>query len=183
MARDATTRNRAICHLAHYAGLRVAEVVALDVADIRLSACKGSVRVRGKGRSGGKDRTLPLHPQARATLEELLDSLGRPAAGPLICNRDGGALPTCTANTIASILGAAAGIGPADDGEAFGPHVLRHTFGTDLVRGCGEVATAPVDVVLVDEPTGHADLYTTRRYTLPTEVDKTRALDELTTDR
>ncbi|MFE1400321.1 tyrosine-type recombinase/integrase [Nocardiopsis dassonvillei] len=183
VARDASARDRAICHLAYYAGLRVAEIVALDVADIRLSARKGSVRVRGKGRSGGKDRTVPLHAQVRASLEELLDELGRPAAGPLIRNRDGAGLSTRAANTVVTTLGAAAGIGPADDGEAFGPHVLRHTFGTDLVRGHGEVATAPVDVVLVAELMGHADLNTTRRYTLPTDADKTRALNALTTDR
>ncbi|MFD3688735.1 tyrosine-type recombinase/integrase [Nocardiopsis sp. NPDC058631] len=183
VARDAGPRDRAICHLAYYTGLRIAEIVALDVADIRLSARKGSVRVRGKGRLGGKDRTVPLHAQARTTLEELLDELGRPAAGPLIRNRDGGALSTRAANAIVSALGAAAGIGPADDGEPFGPHVLRHTFGTDLVRGRGEVAPAPVDVVLVAELMGHADLNTTRRYTLPTDADKTRALEALTTDR
>lgn len=183
VARDARPRDRAICHLAYYAGLRIAEIVALDVADVRLSARKGSVRVRGKGRLGGRDRTVPLHAQARTTLEELLDSLGRPRSGPLIRNRDGGALSTRAANAVVSELGAAAGIGPADDGEAFGPHVLRHTFGTDLVRGRGEVATAPVDVVLVAELMGHADLNTTRRYTLPTHADKTRALEALTTDR
>ncbi|WP_285758627.1 site-specific integrase [Nocardiopsis ansamitocini] len=66
-----------------------------------------------------------------------------------------------------SAFEAAAGTGPAVDGEAFGPHVLRHTFGTDLVRGRGEVAPALVDVVLVAELMGHADLNTTRRYTLP----------------
>lgn len=183
VARDASPRDRAICHLAYYAGLRVAEIVALDVADVRLSARKGSVRVRGKGRLGGKDRTVPLHTQVRTTLEELLDELGRPSAGPLIRNRDGAALSTRAANTVVTTLGAAAGIGPADDGESFGPHVLRHTFGTDLVRGRGYLTSAPVDVVLVAELMGHADLNTTRRYTLPTEADKTRALEALTTDR
>jgi integrase/recombinase XerC len=52
-------------------------------------------------------------------------------------------------------------IGPADDSEAFGPHVLRHTVGTDLVRGRGDLMTEPVDVVLVAELMGHADLNTT----------------------
>ncbi|MEY9211534.1 tyrosine-type recombinase/integrase [Thermobifida halotolerans] len=185
VARDASPRDRAICHLAYYAGLRVAEIVALDVADVRLSARKGSVRVRvrGKDRLGGKDRTVPLHAQARASVEALLDELGRPTTGPLIRNRDGGKLSTRAANTIVSALGAAAGIGPADDGEAFGPHVLRHTFGTDLVRSRGDLTTEPVDVVLVAELMGHADLNTTRRYALPTDADKTRALEALTTDR
>ncbi|MFD6948941.1 tyrosine-type recombinase/integrase [Nocardiopsis sp. NPDC060348] len=139
--------------------------------------------MRGKGRLGGKDRTVPLHAQARTTLEELLDDLGHPTAGPLIRNRDDAALSTRAANGVVTALGAAAGTGPADDGEAFGPHVLRHTFGTDLVRGRGELATAPVDVVLVAELMGHADLNTTRCYTLPGEADKTRALDVLTIDR
>ncbi|QKW32526.1 tyrosine-type recombinase/integrase (plasmid) [Nocardiopsis flavescens] len=183
VARDASPRDRAICHLAYYTGLRIAEIVALDVADIRLSARKGSVRVRGKGRLGGKDRTVPLHAQVRTTLEELLDELGRPTAGPLIRNRDGAALSTRAANAVVSALGAAAGIGPTDDGEAFGPHVLRHTFGTDLVRGRGDLAAEPVDVVLVAELMGHADLNTTRRYALPTETDKARALEALTIDR
>ncbi|MFJ9554581.1 tyrosine-type recombinase/integrase [Nocardiopsis sp. NPDC101807] len=149
-----------------------------------LSARKGSVRVRGKGRSGGRDRTVPLHARARTTLAELLGELGRPASGPLIRDRDGRAPSTRAADTVVvTNLGAAAGIGPADDGEAFGPHVLRHTFGTDPVRGRGEVATAPVDVVPVAELMGHADLNTTRRYTLPSEVDEARALEALTTDR
>ncbi|MBQ1080754.1 hypothetical protein [Nocardiopsis sp. B62] len=43
--------------------------------------------------------------------------------------------------------------------------------------------TAPVDVVLVAELMGHADLHTTRRYTLPTDADETRALKALTIDR
>lgn len=119
----------------------------------------------------------------RTTLAELLDSLGRPAAGPLVRNRDGHALSTRAANSVVVALGAAAGIGPADEGEAFGPHVLRHTFGTNLVRGRGEVATVPVDVVGVAELMGHPDLNTTRRYALPSEADKNWALESLTTDR
>ncbi|MCK9873920.1 site-specific integrase [Nocardiopsis dassonvillei] len=126
---------------------------------------------------------VPLHAQASTTLKELLDALGRPAAGPLIRNRDGAGLSTRSANTGVCALGAAAGIRSADDREAFGPHVLRHTFDTDLVRGRGELAAEPVNVVLVAEPMGHADLNTTRRYTLPSEADKTRALEALTTNR
>ncbi|MCY9783173.1 tyrosine-type recombinase/integrase [Nocardiopsis sp. EMB25] len=183
VTRDASLRDRVICHLAYYAGLRVAEIVALDVADLRLSARKGTVRVRGKGRFGGKDRTVPLHAEVRASLELLLDELGRPASGPLVRNRDGGVLSTRAANTAVSALGAVAGIGPSDDGEAFGPHVLRHTFGTDLVRGGSELAKEPVDLVTVAELMGHADINTTRRYALPTEADKAAALDVLTVDR
>ncbi|KUP97163.1 tyrosine-type recombinase/integrase [Thermobifida cellulosilytica] len=183
VARDATPRDRVVCHLAYYAGLRIAEIVALDVADIRLSARKGTVRVRGKGKFGGKDRTVPLHTEARASLELLLDDLGRPASGPLVRNRDGGPLSTRAANMAVTVLGAAAGIGPSDDGEPFGPHVLRHTFGTDLVRGRGDLSKEPVDLVTVAELMGHADINTTRRYALPTEADTAAALDVLTVDQ
>ncbi|WP_017607671.1 tyrosine-type recombinase/integrase [Nocardiopsis xinjiangensis] len=177
VARDASVRDRVICHLAYYAGLRVAEIVALDVADLRLSARKGTVRVRGK------DRTVPLHSEVRSSLERLLDELGRPGAGPLVRNRDGGRLSTRAAAAAVTALGAAAGIGPDDDGEAFGPHVLRHTFGADLVRGRGDLARDPVDLVTVAELMGHADINTTRRYALPTEADKATALEALTIDR
>ncbi|QVJ03499.1 hypothetical protein KGD82_27880 (plasmid) [Nocardiopsis eucommiae] len=46
-----------------YAGLRIAEIVALDVADIRLGARKGSVRVRGKGRLGARTAPRPCTPR------------------------------------------------------------------------------------------------------------------------
>ena len=49
-------------------------------------------------------------------------------------------------------------------------HVLRHTFGTTLVRG-------GADLVLVAELMGHARLETTRAYTRPTAEDREKALD------
>lgn len=58
------------------------------------------------------------------------------------------------------VVVAVAGIGSADDGGSFGPHVLCHAFGPDLVRGRGEVAAKPVDVVLVAELMGHTGLNT-----------------------
>ena len=51
------------------------------------------------------------------------------------------------------------------------------------MRGRGELASEPVDVVLVAELMGHADVNTTRSYTLSTEVDKARALEALINDR
>jgi site-specific recombinase XerD len=56
-------------------------------------------------------------------------------------------------------LGRLAGL-DAERSEPFGPHVLRHTFGTQLVRG-------GVDLVTLAELMGHARLETTRLYTLP----------------
>lgn len=61
-------------------------------------------------------------------------------------------------------------------GELAGPHVVRHTFGTQLVR-------AGVDPVTVAELMGHARLETIRLYTRPTSADRERALAALLTDR
>jgi len=51
-------------------------------------------------------------------------------------------------------------------------HVLRHTFGTNLIR-------QGTDVVLVAELMGHRRLDTTRRYSLPTTADRVRAIEGL----
>lgn len=52
VACDAGPQDRAICHLAYYASLRVAEIAALDVACIRLSAKEGECAGAGQGTSG-----------------------------------------------------------------------------------------------------------------------------------
>lgn len=59
------------------------------------------------------------------------------------------------------------------DGD-FTPHVLRHTAGTTMIRN-GE------DIVTVAEILGHS-VETARRYSLPTDADKQRAIERLTTD-
>jgi site-specific recombinase XerD len=160
---EASARDRAVGLLPYYAGLRDSEVVGLDVGDVRLSARKGELRVLGKGSDGGKQRTLPVHAELRAALQAWLDERRRwPAAnaGPaLVLNSRGGEL---------------AGLDD-DPVDPFGPHVLRHTFGTQLVR-------AGVDLVTVAELMGHARLETTRIYTRPTAADRERALEALLTD-
>ena len=60
-----------------------------------------------------------------------------------------------------------------DAGIELSAHILRHTLLTALVRNGN-------DLVLVAEIGGHKRLETTRRYTLPSSVDKLRAMEELT---
>ena len=62
------------------------------------------------------------------------------------------------------------------DGEGVSAHPLRHTFVTTLVRG-------GTDLVTVAELAGHARLEITRAYSLPTDEDKTKALNLLITDQ
>jgi integrase/recombinase XerC len=57
-------RDRLIAGLPYYAGLRIGEVVALDVQDAGLSARKGQLRILGKGRDDGKLRTVRCTPNS-----------------------------------------------------------------------------------------------------------------------
>ena len=60
-----SARDRAIALLPLYAGTRIAEIDALDVADVRLSARKGELHLVGKGE---KSRTVPVHQKLREAL-------------------------------------------------------------------------------------------------------------------
>jgi site-specific recombinase XerD len=163
-------RDRAIALVPFYAGTRIAEIVGLDTDDIRLSARKGILRIRGKGE---KVREIPIHPQLRATLTGWLDE--RPdwpgADSPaLFLNQRGGRLSVKGAHDIITAIADTAGLD--DDITA---HVLRHTFATRLVRG-------RTDLVIVAELLGHARLETTRVYTRPTDQDTLDALELLDVD-
>jgi len=164
-------RDRALALTPFYAGARIAEVVALDVDDVRLSARKGTARFYGKG---GKPRQVDLHAELReayqAWLSERASWPGADSTPALFLNRRGGRLGVRGASAIfAAILDAA---GLDDDGSA---HILRHTFATTLVRG-------GTDLVVVAEMLGHARLDQTRRYTLPTAADRQKALELLLVD-
>jgi integrase/recombinase XerC len=168
-------RDRVLALLPFYAGLRIGEAVALDVADVSLSARKGFVVVRsGKG---GRYREIPLHPELREQLAIWIND-ERPSwpasdANPaLLLNARGGRLGVRGASDVLTRLAEDAGI----DAEDFTSHVLRHTFGTTLVRG-GH------DLVLVAELMGHRRLETTRGYSLPSAADRERAINSLPTDR
>ena len=167
------SRDRVLALLPFYAGLRLGECVALDLTDVQLSARKGTIIVRsGKG---GRYREIPAHPTLREDLAVWIDderphwpsAEDNPA---LLLNRRGGRLSARAADQILGTIAQDAKI------EDFTPHVLRHTFGTDLVR-------KGHDLVVVAELLGHARLDQTRRYSLPTHADRQRAINSLLTDR
>ncbi len=120
-------RDRALALLPLYAGTRIAEIAALDVTDVRLSARKGELHLVGKGE---KSRTVPVHPQLRAALAAWL------AERPARAGADSPALflsGRSTRLTTDAIDDAIQGITRAaalDDHVT--SHVLRHTFGTEL---------------------------------------------------
>jgi integrase/recombinase XerC len=91
----------------------------------------------------------------------------------LLLNHRGGRLSDRSARAIITTLGEQVGLGNEPTG-GFGPHVLRHTFATQLLRG-------GADAVLVADLLGHSDLGTLKVYTQPNDADRERALALLTT--
>ncbi len=161
-----SSRDRAIGLLGFYSGLRVAEIAALNVEDVVLSARRGQITVwHGKG---DRHRELPLHHEARAAISEWLKDRGDSCSEALFLNRRGGRLSARSVCEIVAQLGTSVGL-------EISTHTLRHTFGTNLVR-------QGTDVVLVAELMGHSRLESTRRYSLPSAGDRVRAIDRLPTE-
>jgi site-specific recombinase XerD len=165
-----SARDRAIALLPLYAGTRIAEMAALDVTDVRLSARKGDLHLVGKGE---KSRVVPVHLKLREALAVWL------AERPARAGADTPALflsvrgTRMTTDALADVITAIAA--DADLEDEVTSHVLRHTFGTELIR-------SGVDIVTVAELMGHASLETTRLYTRPSADDMQRAVDLLTAD-
>lgn len=167
-AERAPARDGAIAYTGFYAGLRIAELAALDVDDVHLSARKGALIVRyGKG---GRYREVLVHSRLRAALEAWMAQ--RAAADgevALFVNARGRRLTTRGIYDILVGLADAAGIR-----EDFTPHTLRHTLGTNMRRQ-GQ------DIVVIAETLGHS-VETARRYALPTEDERRAAIENLPVD-
>ena len=115
-----------------------------------------------------------MHPELAAALDAWLTARRTwPGADTtaVFLNRAGDRLSLRAADEIIGTIAAAAGLA-----DLVTPHVLRHTFGTDLIR-------SGTDVVTVAELLGHASLDSTRIYTLPTDDDLDAAVNRLTIDR
>jgi site-specific recombinase XerD len=171
----APARDRALAYTEFYAGTRGGETVALDLGDLRVSARKGHLIVRyGKG---GKYREVPLHPKLRTALDDWrAERASWPTAATnpaLFLNTRGGRLSVRGAYDILTGLAEQANLEVGRDAE-FTPHVLRHSAATSMIRD-GE------DIVTVAEILGHS-VETVRRYSLPTQQDKERAIRRIPVD-
>ena len=172
-------RDQAILELFYASGLRLSELVGLDLDDINLSG--RVVRVLGKGR---KERIVPFNTTAAAAIrawladrEQFLRPVAQPSrqrarqrgqtpksgtpgsdprrsvthrrSEPLFLNYQGGRLSTRSVDKLVRRYSARAGISP---------HALRHSFATHLLE-------AGADLRAIQELLGHARLSTTQRYT------------------
>ncbi len=152
-------RDRAILELLYGGGLRLSELLGLDLADV--DRAQSLVRVLGKGR---KERIVPLGTPALDALAFYLTHRPRPAAGStaLFVGRAGQRLSPRMARLIVSRA-----LRRIADRARMSPHALRHSFATHLLdRGA--------DIRTVQELLGHASIATTQIYTHVT-VERLRA--------
>lgn len=146
-------RDAAILELLYATGMRVGELVGLDIDD--LDRDRRVVRVFGKGR---KERTVPYGVPAERALRRWLDA-GRPGlvvsdAGPaLFLGARGRRIDPRTVRAMVHRR-----LAEVPGGPDFGPHGLRHTAATHLLEG-------GADLRVVQELLGHSSLATTQRYT------------------
>jgi integrase/recombinase XerD len=150
-------RDRAILEVLYGAGLRISELVGLDVDDVDLE--EGSVRVLGKG---GKEREVPLGAFGRDAVKAYLvrarpTFASRVSRAALFLNQRGGRL---TRQSCTRLL--AASVEAARIERRVTLHTLRHSFATHLLEG-------GADVRVVQELLGHASVATTQIYTLVTK--------------
>jgi len=152
-------RDRAILELFYASGIRLSELVALDLEDVDLPG--RMVRVMGKGR---KERIVPFNKSAEKTLRKwytdraLLtrnDAHRRrtPEGEPLFVNARGGRL---TGRSVQRLV--ARCVASCSTRFGISPHALRHSFATHLLQ-------AGADLRAIQELLGHVRLSTTQRYT------------------
>lgn len=158
-------RNAVILALMAKAGLRVGEVVALELGDIELGARSGWVTVRmGKG---NKTRRVPLSSGVCRALRAYLAVRPVSGASVLFLSRGGNPLSARDVRRLVTRLARRAGI----EGRVT-PHVLRHTFATRVLEMGADLAT--VAAIL-----GHESVATTSRYLHPSEARLVEVVERL----
>jgi integrase/recombinase XerD len=152
-------RDRAMLELLYATGMRVTELVSLDINHVHINPRAPHVRCLGKA---SKERTIPIHRDALDALEEYLND-GRPYLvknkhqPALFVNRRGERL---TRQGFWLILKGYAKT--ADIAKVVTPHTLRHSFATHMLRGGAPLRN-------VQELLGHANMSTTQVYTKLTD--------------
>lgn len=146
----AAVRTSALLELLYGTGVRVAELVGLDLPAVDLE--QQTLRVLGKG---SKERVVPFgRPAARALQRYLVLREGlHPCTPAVFLNRRGGRLSDRSVRTL--LAGQLLRLAQA---RRASPHTLRHSFATHLLR-------RGADLRAIQELLGHSSLSTTQRYT------------------
>lgn len=143
-------RDEAILEMLYATGLRLSEILSINISDIDIN--NQMVKVMGKG---GKERIVPIGKVALNSVELYLEKLGKSIkknfGDPLFVNKKNKRLPKRTLQRRIKKYLVLADIGGS-------VHTLRHTFATHLIdRGA--------DILTIKELLGHSSLSTTQRYT------------------
>lgn len=141
--------------------------MSLDVDDVSISARKGQITIHN--RKNGNFRNIPLNVVAREALEEWIElrrvKFTHTRETALFLNSQGKRISTAAIDLIIRKVGK---LGKLE----LSAHMLRHTCLTNLVRQGNDLA-------LVAVIGGHNSLETTRRYSLPTALDRESAMNKL----
>ncbi len=157
-------RDRAMMGLAYACGLRVSELVRLELGDIDLN--RGIIAAFGKGQ---KRRLVPIGEQAIDWLKSYLEARALtegPKTALLFPSPRGGAMTRQGFWKLIGTYGRALGLG-----ARIYPHQMRHSFATHLLVGGADLRT--VQTLL-----GHADISTTEIYTHVTQEHVRKGYDK-----
>jgi len=153
---DSTTkglRDRAILELFYSSGIRLSELIALNIGEV--DAENQLIKVHGKG---NKERLIPFGNRAKFCIENYLKSRAlslnaAPKNDPLFVNKKNKRVPTSTIQRrIRNYIKLVA------EGKRLGPHILRHSFATHLMD-------MGADIRAVKDLLGHSSLSSTQIYT------------------
>lgn len=151
-------RDRAVIDLLYSAGLRVSELINLNLPELDLES--GYIRVTGKG---SKERVVPLGAKVKKNLENYIHFRSKIWPGisekALFLNRSGSRWSRTALWTKLQIMAKKVGIE-----KPLYPHIFRHSFATHLLEN-------GVDLRVLQEMLGHSDVTTTQIYT---HVDKSK---------
>ncbi len=144
-------RDRAMLELLYATGIRVSELIGLDVTDLNLSA--GIINCRGRN----KVRAIPLYPKAIKALKDYVEfirpeMLATPGERALFVNVSGERMSRQGFWKIVKSYQQKAGIE-----KDITPHTLRHSFATHLLENGADLRS-------IQEMLGHADISSTQIY-------------------
>lgn len=160
------TRDRAMLHLCFAAGLRVSELVGLQIDQVQTHP-EASIHIHGKGR---RERILPLWKETLKALRAWLAVRGQSSASELFLSAKGGPLTRSGFEYILTKhIETAATVCPSIASKRVSPHVLRHTCAMHTLQATHDVRKVALWL-------GHASVKSTEVYL---RADPTEKLDAL----
>ena len=164
------SRDLAITKVFLYCGLRISELVNLDLDDINYE--DNSIKFFGKG---NKERYVPLHPEALQSIDAYLPARNQitpnnpDAKDALFLSNRGNRISQRTIQIMVKKYAKKAGI---KDPDRITPHKLRHSFATMVYK-------KTKDLRIIQELLGHSDISTTQIYTHTDKEERKDAVNQL----